>query len=132
MHTQLGITVDQIKGIEQELQRLQQQTVQKNISRHPPCSTILMELSLIMNDHTRLTQFDMSDDPDERKPVQLKLSGYSGSNSDLGDFMDRLSTRPVFETVMLNYAKKRPSRQPVQSAAPPDAPIRFEIVCTLL
>ena len=136
MQTHLGKRIEEIKQVQEEVERLdQQQSVLEAISIHQPYFRVFLTLADIMNEQTWLTQLSIesgtSDQKDEEDFTTLRLTGFSFSNEKLGNFMKQLSSHHMFKTSILKYA-----RETSMPSANPDAdePLRlmtFQIECTI-
>jgi Tfp pilus assembly protein PilN len=125
-YKQLGLKIEEIKQIQEELTRLTaKQAVFNSITRNEPYSQVLLRLAKTMNENTWLTQLTVegSRDRDSGGRVNLRLEGFSHSNKDLGNFMNQLSNDPIFKSVVLQYAKESHSK----GTASPHTLIRFQI-----
>lgn len=133
MHKQLGATLAEIQETQQEIQRLSnQESFLKSLTRTPPFSTILFNLSAIMNGRTWLDGLTIRVDTEEGKTLpDMELSGYSWSNDDLGNFMTQLSGDPMFSDVVLKYAKEAPMKQSKQDGKFLQKHIQFQIECKI-
>ena len=133
-HQQLAAKIEEIKQIQGELQKLaEKQAVLNDIAGNQAYSQVLLKLAEIMNEHTWLKQLaiernkETKDREDER--IKLKLTGFSHSNEDLGDFLIRLSSQPLFKGVVLNYAKETTERRAKGSMTMAVSLIEFQIDC---
>ena len=133
-HQELGAKIEEIKQIQEELQNLaEKQAVLDQIAGNQPYSELLMRIAEIMNEHTWLTQLvierhtNTEDRDDDR--MKLKVTGYSHSNEDLGDFLIQLSTEPLFQGVVLNYAKEVTERHSKDRMGPAMSLVEFQIDC---
>jgi len=109
MQKHLGVTIEEIRKTEQEIERLNlQESFLKRFTKNQPFSELLLELSQTINPQTWLIKLDI--DPISEEGDQfvrsVKLYGYSFSNDELGEFLTRLSGNPVFQQVILMYAKE--------------------------
>ncbi|MCK4389746.1 MAG: PilN domain-containing protein [Desulfobacterales bacterium] len=106
-YDELGVKIQEINQIQKELQNLaEQQVVLSNITRTQPYSRVLVRLAQIMSEHTWLTQLVIEGGTDTDARPNLKLTGLSHSNKDLGEFVNRLSNEPLFKAVTLKYARE--------------------------
>ena len=111
MHVNLGTRIEEIKGVQEELERLdQQQSVLKTITRNQSYSRVLHKLSDMMNKETWLRQLTIEcgeeKDGDEEDASRLKFIGFSFCNEELGNFVNQLSYEPMFQQVVLKYARE--------------------------
>ena len=132
-HTHLGLRIQEIKRIQEELEKLdQQQSVLRTIIRGPICSQVLWKLDNIMNESTWLTLLTTDDNRKTERGASLKLSGFSFSNEELGNFLNRLTGEPMFGAVVLKYAQETMLTQPDRNAGEAVKAVKFEIECELL
>jgi len=130
---QLAAKIEEIKQIQEELQKLaEKQAVLNDIAGNQAYSQVLLKLAEIMNEHTWLKQLAIERDKEtedrEDERIKLKLTGFSHSNEDLGDFLIRLSSQPLFKGVVLNYAKEATQRH-VKDRTMAASLIEFQIDC---
>jgi len=135
VHTQMGVTIEEIKEIQEEIERLsQQETFLKSITGNRPYSIILLKLANIMNDQIWLNQLTLdsldSSKEGEHSP-SLRLIGFSLSNKELGDFLSRLSEEPLFEAVILKYAKETKIVRSPKNPGKRIRVIQFQIDCNI-
>jgi Tfp pilus assembly protein PilN len=133
-HQQLAAKVEEIKQIQEELEKLEEkQAVLNDIARNHAYSQVLLKLAEIMNEHTWLRQLtidrDKGTEDREGERIMLKLTGFSHSNEDLGDFLIHLSSQPLFKGVVLNYAKEATERRTKGSMTMAVSLIEFQIDC---
>jgi Tfp pilus assembly protein PilN len=103
----LGQSVSEIKRIQIELQRLnQQRLVLDKITKNRSYCQVLWKLSEIFNDEAWLTQLTIDRSPAENRAIRLGLTGLSFSNATLGNFINQISSDPMFNDVQLVYAKE--------------------------
>ena len=132
MQTNLGVRIEEIKRIKDELERLdQQQAVLETIARNQPYSEILFTLADIMNQDTWLTQLAIDSSKEKNGQIGLVLTGLSFSNAELGNFVDRFSNEPLFDAVQLKYAKETKMKLSNQPGAEPLSLIQFGIECRI-
>jgi Tfp pilus assembly protein PilN len=136
MQTHLGTRIAEIKQVQEEVERLdQQQAVLEAISVHQPYFRVLLTLADIMNEQTWLTQLSIesgaSEQEDKEDMAILRLTGFSFSNEKLGNFMKQLSSNHMFKTSILKYARETnmPSANP--SADEPLRLVGFQIESTI-
>ncbi len=88
----LGQSVSEIKRIQTELQRLNQQRVMLDkITKNRSYCQVLWKLSEIFNDEAWLTQLTIDRSPAENRAIRLGLTGLSFSNATLGNFINQIS-----------------------------------------
>jgi len=103
----LGQRVSEIKRIRTELLRLnQQRVVLDKITKNRSYCQVLWKLSEIFNDEAWLTQLTIDRNPQENRAIRLGLTGLSFSNAILGNFINQISSDPMFTDVQLVYAKE--------------------------
>ncbi len=128
MQTHLGMRIEEIKRIKDELARLdQQQAALEAIARNHPYSKILFKLADMMNPDTWLTQLAIDSGKEKGGQIALVLTGLSFSNAELGNFVDRFSNDPFFNAVRLQYAKETQMKLSNQRDAAPLRLIQFGI-----
>jgi Tfp pilus assembly protein PilN len=133
-HQQLAAKVEEIKQIQEELQKLEEkQAVLNDIAGNQAYSQVLLKLAEIMNEHTWLKQLSIERDKEtenrDDEMIKLKLTGFSHSNEDLGDFLIQLSSQPLFKGVVLNYAKEATDRRAKGNMTLAASVIEFQIDC---
>jgi Tfp pilus assembly protein PilN len=133
-HEQLGAKIEEINQIKEELQQLsQKRAVLNKITGNQAYSQVLLKLAEIMNEHTWLKQLaierDNGNEDEEDDRIRLKLTGFSYSNEDLGDFLIQLSSQPLFKGVVLNYAKETTERHVKDRMTMAVSLIEFQIDC---
>ena len=134
MHTNLGTKIDEIKMIQEELQRLsQQQAVLETITTNESYSRICARLADIMNESTWLTQLAIENNHAREKNIEIsvRLTGFSFSNDDLGDFLNHLSSDGMFEKVILKHATESQISRWDQSVQGSVKLIHFQIDCSI-
>ena len=132
MQTHLGMRIEEIKRIQNELERLdQQQVVLETIAKNHPYSKVLFKLVDIMNQHTWLTQLAIDGSKEKNGQIVLILTGLSFSNAELGNFVDRFSNEPLFDAVQLKYAKETKMKLLKQPDAGPLRLIQFGMECRI-
>ena len=133
-HQQLAAKIEEIKQVQEELQKLaKKQAVLNDITGNQPYSEVLLKLAEIMNEHTWLRQFSIERDTDteerDDEGIKLKLTGFSHSNEDLGDFLIQLSSQRLFKGVVLNYAKETTEKRVKGTTRMAASLIEFQIDC---
>lgn len=132
----LGTKLEEIKGVQDELERLdQQQIVLKTITRNQSFSRVLYTLADIMNQETWLRQLTIDQgkgkDGDEEGVTRLKLMGFSFSNEELGDFVNQLSVDPMFKKVTLKFARETITALSRQNINESIRVVEFQIECDI-
>lgn len=102
-----GVKTEEIRRVQKELENLnQQQNVLESIKRDHSYSLILVKLSDIMNESTWLTQLNIETGKDGGGKAGLLLTGFSLSNEELGDFLNRLAHQSMCQSVVLKYSRE--------------------------
>ena len=133
-HQQLAAKIDEIKQIKEELENLaEKRAVLNELTGNQAYSHVLLKLAEIVNEQTWLKQLAIERDKDseniEGEGIKLKLTGFSHSNQDLGDFLIQLSSQPLFKGVVLNYAKEATRRHSKDRMDLATSLIEFQIDC---
>jgi len=129
----LGLRLQESKRIREEIARLkQQQAALIDITRSPVCWRIVFKLAEIMNDATWLHTLATDINRGQEKKVGLKLNGFSFSNEELGNFIIKLSSEPMFKDVLLKYARETIFDRAEKNTKVQIKVIEFEIECELL
>jgi Tfp pilus assembly protein PilN len=124
----LGQRVSKIEQIQTQLQRLnQQRVVLDNITRNRSYCQVLSRLAEILNDDAWLTQLTIDRNPEKNRTIRLSLTGLSFSNTTLGNFIDQISSDPMFSDVQLVYAKEGSRQISKTNSGKPLKLIQFEI-----
>ena len=132
MHLNLDAKIDEIKVMRAELNSLrQEQSGLENITLNKPYSRIFAELSDLINEHTWLTQLHIDSGLEEETTASLKLTGYSFSAEELGNFLDQLTADPLFKTVVLQQAREDETVQLSKNTHAPIRLIQFNIECSI-
>lgn len=132
MHLNLGAKIDEIKVMRAELNSLRQkQSGLENITLNKPYSRIFAELSDLINEHTWLTQLNIDSGLEEETTASLKLTGFSFSAEELGNFLDQLTAEPLFKTVVLQQAREYETAQLSKNTHAPIRLIQFNIECSI-
>jgi Tfp pilus assembly protein PilN len=132
MHLNLGVKIDEIKLMRAELNSLRQkQSGLEDITLNKPYSRIFAELSDLINEHTWLTQLNIDSGLEEEATANLKLTGYSFSAEELGNFLDQLTSEPLFKTVVLQQAREYETVQLSKNTHTPIRLIKFNIECNI-
>ena len=132
-HNHLGLKIQEIEKIKQELEKLDhQQTILKDIIIGPICSRVLWELADIINENTWITSLATDNNRQSEKSANIKLNGNTFSNKELGDFLSRLSVESICKNVRLIYAQESMLSPSSRSEADSIKVIQFEIECELI
>jgi hypothetical protein len=84
-----------------------------------------------MNTRTWLTKLSINADPGEDVDPGMQLNGFSLSNEELGNFLTRLSSEPLFKDVVLKYANETKIAQSSQHQKDKIKVIGFQIDCKI-
>ena len=132
MHLNLGTKIDEIRRIRAELERLrQEQAGLENITLSAPYSQIFAKLADIMNEDTWLTQVVIDSGLQEESEIRLRLTGFSFSAEELGNFLNQLSNEVMFKGVVLQQARDYENSQLGKSSRKPVRLIQFNIECNV-
>jgi len=124
----LGQRASKIEQIRTELQRLdQQREVLDNITRNRSYCQVLSRLAGILNDDVWLTQLAIERNPEKNRTIRMGLTGLSFSNATLGNFINQISSDPMFSDVRLVYAKEGSRQISRTGSGKPLKLIQFEI-----
>jgi Tfp pilus assembly protein PilN len=130
--THLGLKIKEIKRIQEEVERLdQQQAVLDTIITGPMSWRIIQRLSEIINDYTWLKELTTGIGIDKETRANLKLSGFSSSNEELGNFLIKLSGDPMFKGVLLKFTRETTFDRAGKDDGNQVKVIEFEIECEL-
>ena len=131
-HTNLGLKIKEIKRIQEEVEKLdQQQAVLDTIITGPMSWRIIQRLSEIINEYTWLKELTTGSGVDKDTRANLKLSGFSSSNEELGNFLIKLSGDPMFKGVLLKFARETILDRARKDDGDQIKVIEFEIECEL-
>lgn len=122
----LTAAVSEIKKGQQEMNIALQERAQLDAmtARQRSYSSVMAKLAETMNDQTWLQQLAL--DASRDRLARLKLSGSSVSHESLGDFMQRLSSDPMFRNVILKSAQESEKRISGGSL------VQFQIECDIV
>ena len=127
---QLSFKIEEIKRIQDELIRLDQQKSDlKNITKNPDYSRVLLKLVQIMNDDTWITQLTIENNKEDKTESLMSLRGYAKNSAELGDFIKNLTKTPFFHDVFLNEAKEARLREREYEVNDSSSLIEFQIEC---
>jgi Tfp pilus assembly protein PilN len=128
----LAAKIDEINRMRAELNALRQrQAGLGSMNASATYSHILAELADAMNDNTWLTQLLVETGLEEETKISLRLTGLSLSAEELGNFLNRLSSEPLFKTVLLQNAREYKAPYMNKNLHKPVRLIRFDIACNL-
>lgn len=129
----IAASIEEIKRIQGKIKRLdQQQSVIGKIVRNSTRYRVLSRLINIMDNSTSLTELTLDALEGAEKGAKLMVSGFSAQNEDLGNFMNQLSDDPIFQGVLLRYAKETLIIQGNPNRGKPVRLIQFQIECKIL
>lgn len=124
LHSDLKFKIDEIQRLQAELKTLRQrQSTLEAVIKKQPFYQVLAKLAEIINESTWITQLTLEVAKEGGGDTHLQLTGVSGSNDDLGDFINGLSNEPMFKAVELQFAR--------ESATVQTGQIHFQITCNL-
>ena len=131
-HTNLGLKIKEIKRIQEEVEKLdQQQAVLDTIITSTMCWRIIQRLSEIINESTWLKELTTGIGKNKDTRSNLKLSGFSSSNEELGNFLIKLSGDSMFKGVLLKFARETILNRAGKDDGDKIKVIEFEIECEL-
>lgn len=132
MRTYLGTKFEEIRRIQEELDRLSQhQAVLEPVTNYEPYFQICAKLADTMNESIWLTQLVIDGGKEDAVEASLILTGFSYSNDKLGNFLDQLSSATLFESVILKHATESVLRQSNQGERRAVKLIQFQIECNI-
>ena len=128
----LNRQVARIKQIQQELNTLSQQEADlKTVLKPAVFSEILYKLIGTMDGLTWLQTLKIHRQSSPTESIQLRVVGYAASNRALGNFLNRLSSDPEIDSVVLKYAKEPSVQKSTGTDTKQISRIAFEIECTI-
>jgi Tfp pilus assembly protein PilN len=131
-HQDLGTKINEIRGIQVELDRMrQEQAGLENITLAAPYSQILAKLADLMNEETWLSQLTIDSGREEESSIRLRLTGFSFSADELGNFLQHLTNEPFFQGVVLQNARENVSSQFSRGSSKAIRLIQFNIECKI-
>ncbi|MDD2671523.1 MAG: PilN domain-containing protein [Syntrophales bacterium] len=104
----LQARIAQIQAVRAEIDRigLQQSALESAVRNKRPYSLLVERLAGAMNDRTWLAQLAIESARAPDAEAAIRVSGFSFTNSDLGDFLHRLSSDPLFRRVELRLSSE--------------------------
>ena len=130
MYADLELKIEEINRLQAEMNFLQQQqNALETVTVKQPFYRIIAKLTAVMNRYTWITKLDLDIGKKQDSGSHLQLTGFSRSNEDLGDFMNRLANEPMFNAVVLQVAKESKRAQTMQNAGEEMGQIQFQIKC---
>jgi len=124
--------ISRIKQIRQALDTLSQQEADfKTVLKPAVFSEILYKLTGTMDGLTWLQTLKIHRQSSPTESIQLRVVGYAASNRALGNFLNRLSSDPGIDSVVLKYAKEPAVQKSTETDTNHQSRIEFEIECTI-
>jgi Tfp pilus assembly protein PilN len=131
-HQDLGTKINEIRRIQVELDRMrQEQAGLENITLAAPYSQIFAKLADIMNEDTWLSQLTIDSGREEESSIRLRLTGFSFSADELGNFLQLLTNEPLFQEVVLQNARENANSQFSRGSRKAVRLIQFNIECKI-
>lgn len=131
-HQDLGSKINEIRLVQAELDRMrQEQAGLENITLGAPYSQILAKLADIMNEATWLSQLTIDSGREEESSIRLRLSGFSFSADQLGNFLKQLTSEPMFKDVLLQNARESVNSQFSKGSDRTVRLMQFNIECKI-
>lgn len=131
-HNQLDSKIEEIKRVQNELDSLiQKQSTLYDKTRSQPYSPVLLRLADIINENTWLTKLAIDSTKDTVGSASMQLTGFSRSNQDLGNFLNQLSSEPMFKDVVLKFARELKVEESKKSSGAQSILIQFQIDCNI-
>jgi len=116
---------------DQEKLNLQKAAIDSIMKKNRSYSLVLFRLSRLMNESTWLSQLTIDGSKEKDSEARLLLTGFSMSNENLGDFLNRLSQDTLFKAVVLKYARESERENTTQNLNRPANLIQYQIECSL-
>jgi Tfp pilus assembly protein PilN len=131
-HQDLGTKINEIRQIQVELDRMrQEQAGLENITLAASYSQIFAKLADIMNEDTWLSQLTIDSGREEESSIRLRLTGFSFSADELGNFLQQLTNEPLFQGVVLQNARENANSQFSRGSGKAVRLIQFNIECKI-
>ena len=129
----LSQQINAVKRIQEELELLsKQQADLQAVVGHSDYSKILFKLADTVNGNTWLKSLQIDSGSNPKDPIMLQVSGYAATNEALGNFLNRLGSDPLFDNVVLKYAKETLLEKSDANDQKPVNRVEFEIACRIL
>jgi len=129
-HHDLGSKINEIRRIQLELDRMrQEQAGLENITLGAPYSQILAKLADTMNEATWLSQLTIDSGHEEESSIRLRLTGFSFSADELGNFLKHLTNDPMFKDVVLQQTRENVNSQLSRGSGKTVRLMQFNIEC---
>jgi Tfp pilus assembly protein PilN len=126
----LGLKIEEINRLQDELGLLdQQESGLKTAIWKPVYSRVLLSLVEVMNNNTWITQLAVETDKEVKNRSNMNLKGFSKNGAELGDLIENLSGRVLFQDVSLIYARQAGMNDSEQHADESLNLIEFHIQC---
>jgi len=124
--------VKEITRIQAELDRIRlEQSLLDAAASSPPYSLVIWRLAQAVNNNTWLVQLTVDRREDPKPGTAVQMVGYSYSNDQLGDFLDRLSTDRMFGSVVLKYSREDTMTQVEATGGKKSRQVQFQINCEI-
>jgi Tfp pilus assembly protein PilN len=131
-HQDLGVKINEIRRIQIELDRMrQEQAGLENITLAAPYSQIFAKLADLINEDTWLSQLTIDSGREEESSIRLRLTGFSFSADELGNFLQQLTNEPLFQGVVLQNAREDVNSQFSKGSGKAVRLIQFNIECKI-
>jgi Tfp pilus assembly protein PilN len=131
-HENLGSKINEIRRIQAELERMrQEQAGLENITLGAPYSLIVAKLADLMNEATWLSQLTIDSGHEEQSSIRLRLTGFSFSADELGNFLKQLTNEPMFKDVVLQQARESANSQFSRWSGKTVRLMQFNIECKI-
>ena len=131
-HEHLGSKINEIRRIQGELDRMrQEQAGLENITLSAPYSQIFAKLAEIINEATWLSQVTIDSGSEEESSIRLRMTGFSFSADELGDFLKQLTNEPMFQDVVLQQARENVNSQFSKGSGRAVRLMQFSIGCKI-
>jgi len=131
-HQHLGSKINEIRRIQVELDRMrQEQAGLENITLGAPYSHIFAKLADIMNEATWLSQLTIDSGHEEESSIRLRLTGFSFSADELGNFLKQITNEPMFKNVVLQQARENVNSRFGKGSGKTLRLMQFNIECNI-
>ena len=131
-HQDLGSKINEIKRIQAELDGMrQEQAGLENITLAAPYSQIFTKLADIMNEATWLSQLTIDSGQESESSIRLRLTGFSFSADELGNFLEQLTNERMFKDVVLQQVRENVNSQFTEGMGKTVRLMQFNIECKI-
>jgi len=131
-HQNLGSKINEIRKIQGELDKMrQEQAGLENITLPAPYSQIFAKLADTMNEATWLSRLTIESGHEEESSIRLKLTGFSFTADELGNFLKQLTNEPMFKDVVLQHARENVNLQFSKGSGKRVRLMQFNIDCKI-